>query len=47
MKKISLLILGVLLITVTSCTNDETSNEEIEILSPDKDKQQCTGCDNG
>jgi len=29
---------------ITSCTNDQTE-DEIEFLAIDKDKQECTGCD--
>lgn len=31
--------------TFVSCTNED-DQDELEILSPDKDKQECTGCDN-
>jgi hypothetical protein len=34
----------VLMGTFGSCTNDQTE-DEIEFLSIDKDKQECTGCD--
>ena len=47
MKKVLfalMLLFGTSLLTV-SCTTDET--DEFDIFSPDKDKQECTGCDNG
>lgn len=43
MKKV--LFALVLLLVFASCTKDET--DEFDIFSPDKDKQECTGCDNG
>lgn len=38
MKKLSVIIAVLALVTLTSCTKDEngTENTEIEILSPDK-----------
>lgn len=45
MKKYFLIaLMGLMTVgTLVSCTQDE---EDLEILSPDKDKQECPGCDN-
>lgn len=46
MRKLAV-VLGFLLVVVTftACTKDEaTDNEQIEILSPNKDKSDCTAC---
>ncbi|WP_291866535.1 hypothetical protein [Maribacter sp.] len=46
MKKVVLLVFGIVTITTTivACTPEPLENEKPTILSPDKDKAQCTGC---
>lgn len=45
MKKLALLSGLLVVLFATACTKDQVNqNEEIEILSPEKDKSQCTAC---
>lgn len=45
MKKVLLIAVVLLSLAAQSCRQDDLT--EFEIDSPDKDKQECTGCDNG
>ncbi|MGB2525656.1 hypothetical protein [Flagellimonas sp. SN16] len=48
MKKVLFaLFVGVLTMgALASCTNDQ-DDDKFDFLATDKDKQECTGCDNG